>query len=93
MTPRKITVATVATVADSARKFDSIHIILCLAEVSILIVKHDVLPGHPRPQGLLAVALLAAAEPHGAVLLAGESVGHLVGQLRRHSHAAVFLKW
>ena len=77
MTPRKITVATVATVADSAREFDSLHVILCLAEVSALIVKHDVLSGHPSPQGRLAVALLPAAEPHGAVLLAGEGGGFM----------------
>ena len=69
------TVATVATVADSAREFDSVHVILCLAEASILIVKNDVLSVHPDPQGRLAIALLAAAEPHGAVLLAGEAVG------------------
>ena len=71
--PQKKTVTTVTTVTELAREPDFLHVILCLAEVSVLFVIHDVLSVHPDTQSRLAVALLAAAEPHGAVLLTGEA--------------------
>ena len=72
LTPRKITATTATTATELAREFDSLHVILCLAEVYAFFVKNDVLAVHPDPQGRLSVALLASTEPHAAVLLAGE---------------------